>query len=543
MNNVEIVGLQNGQAVTPSMDFTKALPTGKRAILYLFEKTELPMQYRRSWMYNFNGEFMNELASETQKIGTLGGGGWSRADRLMYGQPHATSAVLPSANAVAINTHALSEQWSFVLMVRGETGVSPYVVSPTTDTSEIYSGFAYEEPYMATPLALNSASLPTSYNPNCMLQIMHYTKFVADCSIGQQGYNTGSNNLVKDVDIVDVGSAQRVSPVDKDLHDLRPSNLVKNTKLYRGLDQTIQRYRSDSMFPPAAQAGDSSLYIPSRYNDPRQHLGQIVGSIADGITCSAPPKAVLDDDENYIPGEEDSFTPADSMLNTFELSIGSDFNPGRESSLPLGSLVSLSDLDRKFPSMDVMVIRQPHSLQYAARDAGSPNRTNTLASIITSALPGLLVDCELYSIIFDYYSYKTDNTGELGLWMLENYATMYTADDLTVKHRINQFIWLFRHHIVPIVRENGGEFYLRCQTCLGGTTRMDFILCDYPSEATRGWFSVDNRLGGLSSPMLGEKPIAESNASQLCSVIANEAAADSMAGVPDNPANSYNFSI
>lgn len=57
------------------------------------------------------------------------------------------------------------------------------------------------------------------------------------------------------------------------------------------------------------------------------------------------------------------------------------------------------------------------------------------------------------------------------------------------------------------------------------------------------WFSVDNRLGGLSSPMLGEKPIAESNASQLCSVIANEAAADSMAGVPDNPANSYNFSI
>ena len=93
MNNVEIVGLQNGQAVTPSMDFTKALPTGKRAILYLFEKTELPMQYRRSWMYNFNGEFMNELASETQKIGTLGGGGWSRADRLMYGQPHATSAV------------------------------------------------------------------------------------------------------------------------------------------------------------------------------------------------------------------------------------------------------------------------------------------------------------------------------------------------------------------------------------------------------------------------------------------------------------------
>lgn len=533
MYNVESVGLQGGQSVAPAMSFGALANT--HAMLYLFQKTEIPTQYRRSYEYNFDGNFTKELSAKMDtKLSTLNGGGWNRMDDCMYGSQYATTAVMPSANSMELNTNDFCMRWSFVLLVKSSDGATPFAAIPVVSTNEIYSGFLIDDPYSAYTLAMPTANLDHSYNPNCRLQITHFTKFASDNSVDAGGYNAGSHTVTGDYDVVSPSSSQQIVPETVALRSLQPGTLLENAHI----DEQYHSYVSPDSFAPLLTNNDTPLYVPSRYNDPRQHVGQLVDAMVQFKKNETPPADYMFGGPR-LPGEEVS--AADVMLSTTKTLLDSEFHVSGRSALDPSVPVSLSELDKIFPDMRVVVFDQPAGLQYTAVNTGAPTRTNILSAVITSALPALLTDSGLSSIGFHYNSWQQDEMGHLGLWYLEGISTLYPATDEIKIQKFNSFKWLFNNNIAPIITSSAGDFYLECWTSLGGTTIVKLKLKNFTTgnEPLGGYVSVDNRLGGLSSPLVGSYNSAFNNATQLKSVITNLAAPEQMVGLPDSPVNPY----
>ena len=531
MYNTQMVGLHNGQqAVSPTVNFGNL--GRSHAVLYLFQKAELPAHYRRSYKYNLNGEFTKELESKMDsKLNKLNGGGWNHLDDCMYDSVRANVAVMPTSNAIAINTNNFSQSWSFILLIQGSEGAVPFAVVPAISTNELYSGFLIDEPYSQYTLSLPGSNLSTAYNPNCRLQITHYTKFSAGNSLDASGYNTGANTVTGDYDVVTTDAVQQVTPASTTLCDLQPGKLIANTRV----DAQYNTFQSPDDFKPLMCGDSRQIYVPSKYNDPRQHIGQLVDAMVQFRTGLAPTEQYLG--MQQYPGEV--VTAADVMIQTASNTLLSEFNPSGRTALDPAIPISLAELDRKYPDMNVLVIDRPYGLQYNAIDTRYQNKTNVLSSIITSAMPALLIDAGLSSIGFNYCSWQPDAMGHLGICNITNFSTFYPVTDTAAQYKINQFKWLFVHNIVPIITSTAGDFYLLCNTSISGSTILDFRLKEYGNENQGGLISVDNRLGGFSSPLVGTADVARDNARQLASVITNMAAPNQVSGLPDSPAMPY----
>lgn len=483
--------------------------TGK-AHLFVFTQRFIPDQFRRPHNYNFGGEFRSALQENLERAQR---GTYNHLNSMMLEVPTAKSAILPAAQGQHMNLKNFGEQWTYILIVDNDRGLSPLGLVSTIPSRMLYSGWIMDEPL--TKKNFNAVAGPGQTigavegtwipNENAVFSTTHHTtltvqQHMAPSGMVQQVQTTGDFDYVSPV-------IQNLQMNGEQLFDIQPGKVVNS------IIEDPANPLSFQIAGAPIQADNKSLEIPSEINAPTYHLRQIVGGMADTIKMVKSPTFETAD---VFGGSDVLLSTMSSLMQTGHNVIPNDLNP----SLPF----TLGELMRKYGSnLQITVCKQPRELQYEWMPAQAPSRRNVLTSIISSSLPALLAQFGLAEVAFRYNSYQPvvgglgSTNGERGIFQLLNVATLYGGSDTEKSSAWDHLQQYLKITLWPIIKENAGEFDVVVHCSLAGVSLINLQLLDEILE--QGLVESNNLLGGLNTPLVGTSTDLMANAGQLYNVV------------------------
>ena len=473
------------------------------ATLYLLKQRRIPDQMRRSHLYQFGGQFRDDLMNNLNDAMTTNHR-YTAKDAMMPDVISAREAVLPSATGDMVNLKLFSDYWTFVLILDQGNSTDPLGIASSIPSRMLYSGWVISEP-------ATKSGARWVFNPSAVFQTTHHTTMV----IQQQMTPFGVNRQITttgDFDYLDAQTAQALtqSPGTVNLYSLQPNHVAGAIVM-----DSVTGSVSTAGKPLASllQQGKGSVEIPSDLNSPTYHLKTIVGGLVDTI-------------KHTTGNDTDIFdTGADAFMSTLSHACGCGANFSTTSKLDPSKPFTMGDLTFKFgDGLVVNVVDQPYDTMIELANPGSPTKRNVMTAVLSSSLPPLLAEFGLADVSFRYNSWvKSDSLDTLvgvndkGLFQLFNISSLYQITQDRLNNSWNLLQKYLRNTVFPIILANAGEFDLMVHCSIAGTSLINLNLKDELPES--GLVETNNLLGGLNSPLIGAQSVAQTNACELANVV------------------------
>ena len=468
-----------------------------QAVLWLFSKAFTPDYARRPMLYNFNGGFRHQLNERLSTVGTLGG--WNDSKAFFNNSPDTANLILPSVHAEEVNMSIFSELWTFVLSVTNIRGTPAYTGIPPITSTEIFSGYLTDDP-VSNVLMSSGHSKPI--NETAMLITTHHT------TLNRGTTETEPFTVMADADLI---PQQIVSNIQKNgvgIASLRPDKLAQGITVQGPFDSGIQ-----TSPVPLDQTATGSEEVDVAYALPGIHVAKLTKGLANSIATTNFTNCVGDGDSMA----ELTTNLASSLQPGYSAMISPDVNKQKiRPDMPF----SIHDISTAYPNTLVTICQQPPGQQVDLVDPMAPTVTNQMSSLISSCLPMLLTEYGFSEIIMRYCSWdKNPNPFIRGSYHIEHAATLCDVTPAIYETKLNALISDIIDRLFGVILANAGEFNVNINCSIGGASLVDLTLLDYASHNQNGFTLVDNRLGGLNSPMVGSYEASKANQLQLSSII------------------------
>lgn len=491
----------NGTYAGPALSFQNNNNT-VHAELSLFSKIFTPDFARRPMVYNFGGEFRQELSDRLASVGTLGGYNRSQSKFGYFGKDScAASIVIPSTRADAVHMSTFCEVWSFILVVTTVRNNPGFTAIPPIITKEVFSGYVIDDPISRVLMTGNKSDIT---NKNAILVTTHHTSY----HISDNIVNTIS--VDNDKDIIPQQIASNIQADGAALASLRPDRLASGIVATDIFDPTVM-----TTPVPLNQNTDKAEEVDTVYSLPTAHVTKLVNGLANSISNT-----------NFAtcPGVGDAMSELTSNLSA-QLSPGYSSMVALEDSkkaIRPDKAFTIGDLDAAFPgdSLLVLINTQPQGQQVDLLDPLLPTRQNQMSSLISMCLPPLLIEHGFSEIQFRYCSYDVSGDGmNKGSYQIQSASTLCELTREMYHAKLSALMSDIINDVFMIVVANTGEFNVCINCGVGGVTLVDLTLLDWSSEHQQGYNFTNNRLGGLNSSLIGDINVSNSNQQQLCGIL------------------------
>lgn len=456
-----------------------------QAILWLFSQTYIPDHASRAMIYNFNGTFRGILNDRLSTVNTIGS--W-RADRAYFAnEPSASGVIMPATHARVTRTSQLSENWTFVLQIRTLRNNPVYTGMPSSCDVDIYSGYVVDDPVSMVLLNGNNSD---AINRNAILVTTHHTRYLEDDN------DTCPIMVRRDIDIIPQQVMAGLQTNGETLGELRPDKISQCVSVNDPYDTNT----TSPMHIPLDQNADRNAAVGTEYSNPITHLMKLTTGMAHTIDQNS--KSI------NLPGDGDMMNNLAADM-AVEMSPGDvcSYGPNMGSSLAPDQSFSIGQVEVEFPNITVNVIRQPSEQQVDLVNPFTPTRTNVLSSLISACIPPLLAEHGFADISFSYRSFdRNDYDPQLpGGWYITSANPLCQMSEDAFAVRTNYLIASIIKNVFSIVRTTieNTDFMIDVSSSISGSTLVDLRIMDLGSEYESGYYTTNNRLGGLNTSMLG----------------------------------------
>lgn len=472
-----------------------------QAILWLFSQTYIPDHASRAMMYNFNGTFRGILNDRLSTVNTLGS--W-REDRAYFtNEPSASDVIMPSTHARVTRTSQLSENWTFVLQIRTLRNSPVYTGIPSSCNVDIYSGYVVDDP---VSMVLFNGNNSDAINRNAILVTTHHTRYLEDDN------DTCPIMVRRDIDIIPQQVIAGLQTNGETLGELRPDKIAQCI----GVNDPYDTDSTSPMHIPLDQNADRNAIVGTEYSNPITHLMKLASGMASTIGQNSKNINIM--------GDGDMMNQLAADL-TVELSPGnvSSYGPQMGSNLAPDQSFSIGQVEIEYPDITVNVIRQPSEQQVDLVNPFSPTRTNVLSSLISSCIPPLLAEHGFADISFSYRSFDMNDCDPQipGGWYITSANPLCPMSPDAFRVRTNCLIIAIIKNVFGIVRTaiENTDFMVDISSSISGSTLVDLRIMDLANEYESGYYTTNNRLGGLNTSMLGTLDQQAANVQQYSNIL------------------------
>jgi hypothetical protein len=473
-----------------------AVASDKHAVMYVFSPKRIADHYKRPIIYNFNGQFMEDVY-ETLSDGRSGGNPLTSGpihpnlDRL-YNLPSAKSVILPSAQGYNLQTSRLSDFWTFILIVDNDEYSLGFKNNQLRNRT-LYYGYCLEEPI--NPHNLGNGNV---VNMGAFLIVTHKSIINLNTTIGAYGPKT-SQDTVSDVDAVPGQSLSTLT--NESMVLMTPSNLRKMADALP--DGSITSIIGT---PDILQNKPKHDTYSSNVNIPHQHTKKIINNVIRGIEDVGYDAYSGTLSEHYrsahgLPGEFGRDVVANQIDNQFYAETTNELYVG----LPINEPINMGILMRTYDP-DIQPVYQDLASQFDPIPQSYTSANNIFSSLIASAMPAILSNVGLMSLGFHYHSpYRN--------LQLLNAESFIVCTQQELECRVRTAIRILERDLFDIIKANQGEFDLSCNCSCGGDSHIVLNLLD--STPHQGIYQNNNVLGGINSQLIGDTNCTNSNIANL----------------------------
>lgn len=480
-----------------------------QAQLLLFEPRPMPMQYRRPYVYAFNGH-TEDVLKDT--ISAAKEKPWQvDYTNNIRNIDSLSGAIGTSINAQNVNTNITNNSWTFMLIVDSTVSDSLYNQPGTspgcTPCRDYYTGIILGEPY-----AQNFSGGSLLPNPNAYFVVTHYSKLTSNTIIAPTGAVV-RNNTQADYDIIAPSTAQNMT--NGTLYDGRPQTLTRCLTI--GETDSVGPSYSCAVRPVAEGETNSNtaLRVNTALNSPNTHMSTLIDAMVQGYV----------DNTGYASSDNEMScsTPMD-VVQSISAKFRSGNNGISTAILPCDQMISFQELDRKFPTMHTYTVRyKDTNTGLNLEENGGQRDVDVYRSLIAYALPSLMVRYGILSISFSYNSAQQDleaPAGDPGLMNIQSVGFMYPTPEDTQAFNLRLFKKFFRSDIAFHIRNTRGDFTAYVNCSVTGSCYIQLVLMDQGYIGSGSWIEHNNMFGGLLSPLTtGVASEIGNNASQMYGLI------------------------
>lgn len=500
INNIDI-NYGMGGPVLQNTNMSNIAATN--VVLYLFSRKTLPQQYRRPYLLSFGGSFDRAVSDKLAQANTVGS--WRYSDMFMRDNAIALGSILPDTSATPINTTPFQESWTFMLIIDHTASSSPWESTVgSTPYRDIYTGFIQDE-----PIKRDFMGVSANPNPHAIFVTTHYTKLACQMVMMSAGMSEHVE-VQADKDLLPGETIQMIqTQPNSTVYDLRPETLSKSV--------TSDPYGGDaySIHASPVVSGEQnkpSIAVDTSLNSPVHYLANVVSGIATAAKYMSGPFSQQQ--------EMDVFGGTDVAMSTLssQLSHGMINTIGiMDPALPF----QMQELINQYPMIKIQTINQPVNTPLDLYDNGGNDQKAIMTSLISNALPSLLVQYKMMDISFVYSSTQHDETeppGIMGLMGVQSVTFLCGMSEEQQQSNIMFFKKFFRTDIANIITNLCGNFYVTVKCSVSGSTLVNLQLLDFHNTVS-GYTEQSNALGGINTPIAGSNVVATANTTQLYNTV------------------------
>ena len=480
-----------------------------KQILIVYSPKTISQQVVRPLVYNFTPaavDGINNSIDVMQNSGKMG----IVTDAM-------SNAILPDSTGVAINTTALSERWTFTVIITNGGDMAGGLYIPQSNTYAC--GYFTDVPFTDAVLNANVDLTPNEANPNAMMVVTTTSCHSGNLMTGMHGMN----NVRQSVSHVDVISPSANSLYGQDMCIITPktaaeSEVNKTTRLSNDNVVDVSGVVDSNTINSVKNQG-TNVTVSNTLKLPTTHMSNILEAFDTGV--------VLSEDDTMmsfgISGGNQPFT------NTFEDHTKGALMGPEEVQLSGGQIdpatpVSVTEFVRAHPAVTLQcVYYTPKHMDICDQDI--IHVETQMSSLATHVVTTLCVENEVSELNLYYSSYDAN----AGLASISK-----GVYNLTVLNTINpngqpaiigkKLCRLLEHHLFDILQRANGEFEIQIVFTMGGDCFIDLRYLDF--SHIDGYTETPTMYGGSISTALGTKDNLNNNAVQFTSLM------DVVSGMP-----------
>jgi len=458
-------------------------------VIFLFTPKKISDHVIRPLTYNFNEKLVRDIHDVIDNK--------KREDAILNSNVGNTS-IVPNAIGIQTKTSLLSDKWSFVMIVDQEKNQLVDMNTPNRfmNMRFIYTGYCSDEPILPHTMNLTNIVI----NPQSKLIITR--KVVINklkYHIDSYGSHTKEDVLC---DILVAKYDNRL--VNNDLFSLFPGKAIEAVNIE---DNVSTLDIGDSL------GVKDNLKISSKFQSPKSHLRSIMGSIVDGVEeiVMADKLGSYSNDYNSMAIQNDYIDDIAHNNIITNLAYNGDID-----AIDTDGIFGINSSDNLFLqdvknhyNPDIYIIRNTTNEQLSIIPQNHISIESVFSSLISTCIPSYAINTKLSSVSFWYDSYKD---------IVEPYnfdsPTVITQQELL--NNWNAFMYLFRKELVPILKDNGGEFNVLVNCVTNGSTYVKLSFNDNGNVYGHDdYFENSSIPGGLTTNMIGSSNVLTNNGSML----------------------------
>lgn len=509
--------------------------TSHSATIFIFTPRVMSRQFVRPFVYNFNGNLVDEVIGRQFSADIFKGN--HKSDAVL-------GAIMPTAgNGIyEVRNQEMSTYFTFLLVIQSTRNVpsmDPFLRAPSPFKRQIISGYFTTPPYSYT-LGYGKPTIDL----NACLVFTHDSVFndtpldMTTTFNGNQEMNGMiASGLNLNVDNISQAAEQVVVPnfysgnTDNRLYLMRPMDLDKAANLtFNGYDSGVDGINNAALASVAGERGGAAAVpVASALKSPMAQLK----SICEGSRMCVMSNLFDSTQQNsftnpFIPNTENPAEYQRHMRDMFteqlrSVDIGTLAREGVD--LDTTMMMSMADLDRMFPNLVVM----PYVIEKYAQCELTPQdeivtQKSVMSSLMADAINSILPAFNIGEIGFSYYSHLSGDGGMTrGVWDIQKAVALlpHQRDAQGVDRKLMADTMMFKNELernfFPILKASGGDFEIHVDANCYNISLVNLIFQDEKSICSNpnGYWETNNCFSNFANPLIAGKEIAQKNVAAL----------------------------
>jgi hypothetical protein len=488
-----------------------------KVILFFITPKALPPEARRPQQYSFGDDFYNQLSFHASEMSF-------NPDQIKNHLQNevfrgSINLVNPSQEAIPLKTDALSNYWTFIMIIDQigtSSGLGSAIPSPTRT---IYTGFCIGEPVNYATRHLHT-KMPM--NPECRLEVTNYMTIVNLQKMSQYGGYTNQVGTRQSVDLINPMSMQMISPPESRFN-LDPENALACVNYYAngtGQNATFSIEEAALSTPGVDNTSvENKTMMPQIIRSNRHHGALLASEVIDASSAKQFNDNRFDTNSAVLASDIDNANEQfmTSLSNRTALIKGMTRN-----GIDVGKAISLNELVAKYTdgAIERIVVEVNRTSPWETINQLPNSLTNIWNNIISTTLPVLANENQISGISFAYDSYADNGTrfdkGQFHHSHVE-FHTVFSPEEQ--RQRVKSIERDLKQCLFNPIVEQAGEFRVLIHYTSVGECTIHLEIYDLGSQNPTGFSEYCSKLGGLSSPLIGTAEQAQHNSQELSSLI------------------------
>ena len=470
--------------------------------LYLYSPHNMPSQVLRSYVYQFNPNFVDAL-SQTSAMSLEQAVSPMNIDNI----PGAKTAIMPDAEGKVADTSNWNNMWTFVLVLDLRQAAFNGLTAPST--RKIAAG------YVSGEAGTRDVFGNFIVNPNALLVFTHVTNLNT-----RRSYNPHARSI----------DGLAVYPTTMDYAgEIIPALYREDMFIGTPRDIAAQKLGKpeegfinfNQLSLSNVRDGAATRTISNELKSPLVQLGQLMQAVDCGIDQSRVATPVYD----RMGSADDRMNPTDAALATVVNNLPSSQTLDIVTGIDTGSPVTIGQLNAMYPHMDVFpfALRRPDVFGWDIANQTALNPSGAIGAIMSpkqqfsslasSVVQGICSSLNIATVAFSYRWVDGDGivAGKLDAFNLSMFNLMIPRAPEAERQIADRMKMYLDQQLFNIIHDCCGEFELNCLCDMAGTILIDLRLYSYPDPQDGAYFHTDAKLGGIVNPMIGNIQVINNN--------------------------------